>query len=764
MTLLERRTTANRAADPAVGAHPPQTDPRDGNLRLSLLLLLSLAIALGSLTGLLGGLAWWIGAVTMIAVVLAACATARVLLRPRWMGTLAGLVTGVVLVTVFFAADTALLGVVPTFDTWERVVKLMEQGTTSINQQGIPAEATPGIMFLLAWLSAAIAVVVDMVAIWWRAPALAGIPLLIILLVPNIVLAELANPFYFVLTGMVYLLLLRPRIRRIQPGLAAALGASALAGAIFVPLILPPIDPTGDGNGRGFVSAEINPIIDLGNDLRRGTPTRALTYTTTANSALYLRLTILEEFRGTEWQPAPVSADAGNEVSLFGAPPGVSEGVVSEPASTNVTIDRATGRWLPVPYPTTSIAGLRGSWSWEPEGLSVRSEGSNMRGQEYTVSSLELKPTSNQLVAAGDSSGMLLAQVPEGLDPVVAQTAAEVVGAAATDYEKALALQDWFRGGEFKYSEDAPVREGFDGSGLDVLAPFLAAKTGYCVHFASAMAVMSRTLGIPSRVVVGFLPGEPSDQGRGETVYEVSSRDLHAWPELFFAGVGWVRFEPTPGRGTEPNYRAAPVDNPDTPGVDESQLTPSAAPVAPGAQPSRAPQDPTAGPNGPTDSAGTVSPWPAAVALLIAGFLLVPAASRIAIRRRRKSAVRRGEDAATEAWRELADSARDLGFADERMTSPRELETTLARDARLNPAATAALSELRSAVEREVYADDVGSGAGSRRHGATPSLEALALVLGGLRGASSRAERVRATLLPKTIIDRALMLRVRTSL
>ena len=65
------------------------------------------------------------------------------------------------------------------------------------------------------------------------------------------------------------------------------------------------------------------------------------------------------------------------------------------------------------------------------------------------------------------------------------------------NYDRALALQRYFRSGEFEYSETAPVADDYDGNGLSVIAEFLQRKAGYCVHFSSAMAVMARTLGHP---------------------------------------------------------------------------------------------------------------------------------------------------------------------------------------------------------------------------------------------------------------------------
>ena len=79
---------------------------------------------------------------------------------------------------------------------------------------------------------------------------------------------------------------------------------------------------------------------------------------------------------------------------------------------------------------------------------------------------------------------------------------------------------------------------------MDLLAAFVTNdRVGYCEQFAAAMAAMGRVLGIPSRVVVGFLDGTTQEDGR--ILY--TSDDRHAWPEMYFTGVGWVRFEPTPG-------------------------------------------------------------------------------------------------------------------------------------------------------------------------------------------------------------------------
>ena len=152
-------------------------------------------------------------------------------------------------------------------------------------------------------------------------------------------------------------------------------------------------------------------------------------------------------------------------------------------------------------------------------------------------------------------------RIPDGVPEIVRRTAEAVTGSSDNAYAKAMAIQNYLRSGEFTYSLQSPVQGGYDGNGLSVLADFLTQKSGYCIHFASAMAVMARLEGIPSRIAVGYAPGRAtgasvSVAGQGALPeYEVDARDAHAWPELYFQGVGWVPFEPTPSRGVVPGVR-----------------------------------------------------------------------------------------------------------------------------------------------------------------------------------------------------------------
>jgi transglutaminase-like putative cysteine protease len=121
------------------------------------------------------------------------------------------------------------------------------------------------------------------------------------------------------------------------------------------------------------------------------------------------------------------------------------------------------------------------------------------------------------------------------------ETARRVVGKPKSPYAAVLALEAWFRQeGGFRYDEQPP-----ETSGAPLISFVTVTKAGYCQHYAGAMAVMLRMLGIPARVAVGFTSGT-FDDGR----WTVTDHDAHAWVEVWFARHGWVPFDPTPGRGT----------------------------------------------------------------------------------------------------------------------------------------------------------------------------------------------------------------------
>jgi len=131
--------------------------------------------------------------------------------------------------------------------------------------------------------------------------------------------------------------------------------------------------------------------------------------------------------------------------------------------------------------------------------------------------------------------------------PEITRLAREKTLGLETDFERGLALEAWFHSAGFTYQllDESDIGHGASSVAawlLDPESPFH--RTGYCENFATAMAVMARTLDIPSRVVLGFTPGRPVRSDPNTVV--VLDRNAHAWVELWMPSQGWVRFDPTP--------------------------------------------------------------------------------------------------------------------------------------------------------------------------------------------------------------------------
>lgn len=181
-------------------------------------------------------------------------------------------------------------------------------------------------------------------------------------------------------------------------------------------------------------------------------------------------------------------------------------------------------------------------------------EGDLYEGDQYTVTSLvplEVGPnavTGSQLAAARtryqDWVDPYLEIRPESIGPLAEQEAAAIVGRLAAGerdpYHVALAIQNYLHDeGGFKYQTD--MRGICAGeSKVDCL---LRARIGFCEYFATTMAMMLRTQGIPARYVVGYLPGHPF----AEFSWRVDQSASHAWVEVYFPDYGWIKFDPTPG-------------------------------------------------------------------------------------------------------------------------------------------------------------------------------------------------------------------------
>ncbi|WP_166865836.1 DUF3488 and transglutaminase-like domain-containing protein [Salinibacterium sp. ZJ70] len=738
MVLADVRPNAVAPAPRDRGA-PEARRPRVSRTRRTQVLLVQalLMSALASLHVVIGDISWWLLGSVAAAAMLTTTTWVRSRARRAGWPSIVGFGVGIALLTGLYAPGTAILGLIPTFDTVGALAGVLRSGMQSIAEQSAPASPTPGIVMLL--------VIVMLTSAWFSdvflaasTPALVALPVGAILLVPVAVRPGLADPLWFIVTAVLYLALLRVGRRADSRRIVGLLGIVAIGGALVAPAVMPDVrDPRGGGGIDGYRTG-VNPLVSLGDDLRRGAPMSLLSYTTDATGPVYLRLATMESFFGNVWEPTATRGLGGGDLSAIGPPPGLAADVAADPATVVVEVGSYTSRWIPAPYPAVSVTGFDGDAEWLRDTLAMRSTDSSISAQTYSVDFLEVDPTGEQLVRGGslDVSEQTL-ELPE-LPANIVATANEVAGAARTPFEKAVALQSYLRGSPFRYSEETPVEQDFDGTSVEAISAFLEVKAGYCVHYASAMAVMARELGIPSRLAVGFQPGAAQTVD-GETVHTLTTDDLHAWPELFIEGVGWMRFEPTPGRGSVPAFESTPVDDPATP-EDESVVEATAAPAptsTPGARPLD--DDTAEDPAAVVESSSSAVAWIVAVALAV--LVAVPSLFRVAVRAGRVRRIRRGEAAADAAWSELRDTARDHGWSAPESETPRVFVERLVEAI---DDSDGVLREFRASVESSAFA----------QHPAPLTVDALRDARRVIAESTPLRGRVAALLLPASLVYR----------
>lgn len=721
---------------------------------LSTALIVFYVVTVSTLSPLLDGVSWWLGVAMLGAIVLASAAAARSIGAKTWVATFIGAVVWLALLVLFFAPEDSFALVVPTFDTVGVFNDLAADGMRSIARQGTPANADLGIRFVLAVGAGAFAVLLDAVAVAARMPAFVGVPAVAIALVPGFVQGDV-NLLALAVCGTAYLFVLwaDTRVRRLsgqRPGGMLGIGALAVVGALLFSAAAPGFNgesllPSSGGSmfGRG-----VSPLVDLGKDLRRPGGAQQFSYTTTTDESLYFRLLTLDEFNGTTWSAGRDRDRRPNEPGLMVPVPGLSDEIETEGATTTVQVDAMLAPWLPVPFPSVRVAGEDGRWIWDLDGLTLSSRLSSAAGQSFIAESVLIKPTREQLIAAQPAvpeNVERFLELPEEIPPILTETLAEVTAESTNAYDKAFAIQQYLRSTPFLYSVEAPVDDGYDGDGFEVIAEFLEKKSGYCVHFSSAMAILARLADIPARISLGYLSGDRVVGADTRRSYAVGTDDLHAWPELYFSGVGWVPFEPTPGRGVVPAYARAPssgADGRDTggAGVSERQQQ-EQAPVTPGSTTSSA--------------GGGASQLPPAEALVGAALVVLvvvclPGLVRIVRRRSRLQALRSGKAGPLTAWREISDAAQDHGIPVSDVDTPRAFAAVLADRSVATARESDALAELLDAVEHVRFANPerLAGGLGG------PTLAASTELLNAaIRRNSTRADQVRATIAPASVLS-----------
>jgi transglutaminase-like putative cysteine protease len=259
-----------------------------------------------------------------------------------------------------------------------------------------------------------------------------------------------------------------------------------------------------------------------------------------------LRLVVLSEYTGATWSATATylrpGAAAENPLPV----------AHQTTVSAQVSITGLNGPWLPTPGRAVSVSLSDVDIEPGAGSLAVR-EGALRPGMSYSVRAVLDSPRAEEVAAAGvpsDASVSQLLEVPR-LPRVFADYARRVTYGASTPFEQAVAIEFAVRDGG-RVDATAPV-----GSSYARLETFLfrtpgsepGVHAGTSEQFATAFAVLARSVGLPTRVVVGFAGGTQAPDG----TWVVRGRDAQAWPEVYFAGLGWYGFDPTPSAAGRSN-------------------------------------------------------------------------------------------------------------------------------------------------------------------------------------------------------------------
>lgn len=441
--------------------------------------------------------------------------------------------------------------------------------------------------------------------------------------------------------------------RGLALGLPVAVGLALVAGLLVprLPGLGAPYDPRHTVTPSTVRPESTSPLDQVAAWLRNGDEQ---VFSVQAKTSQNYRLAVLDTYDGTTWSSSAELTRTGGRVP---AEKGVDPGR-TEPLAQRFTVQRLPGIWLPAAdRPSAVTAPARTDISVDPDSGVLTTGHEIPSGFTYTVTSqLPVYDVQRlQYAAAADDPKLVsLPRTDAAGQPIPAVESFEEIAAKATKgstypYQQAARLAEWLRQG---YAFDPAAIPGHTYRGLEF---FLTdGKRGTSEQFAAAFAVMARALGLPTRVVVGFRSGTRSPAG----AWQVTGKDVLAWPEVEFKNIGWVPFYPTPGEASENGSSVAPAGEPKERKSVDRQITEQTRPTA---VPSKA-KDHTA--NAVSTSGGGLPLWayvPLLLLVLLTGYLLYAAwvpYRRRARRRNHPDAGRR----VLGAWQQIVDRLTEIGL------------------------------------------------------------------------------------------------------
>ena len=688
------------------------------------------------------------------------------------------------------AARQSFLAVIPTPGSVHHLAKLASDGA-SASRFAPPVPASSGVILLAAGSIGLAAIAVDFLAVRLHRPAIAGLPLLVVFMAPIATTANmrgLAAAIAFLLAAIGYLALLaadgRSRLRgwgRVvtvwhyagederlagaDVGALAAtgrrIGMAAVCAALVAPLLLPALTlhqlfggGGGGGGGGGAHGVGLpDPVAQLHGLLTRSSPRPVLTYRTTIDdSANYLQVYVLNyDSLTSKWDLVrPTGGTRVGPGPLILAP-GLAAGTPQNIVTSTITIPQGGGfsgpiDFLPAPYWPIRVH-VSGSWRESPETLMIYSADATTEALHYTVTSGQVQPTASTLAATGripTSIRRSYLGFKSSVTPQLRAIALRVTKGKTTAFAKAVALEQWFLSNRFSYSLQSSV----PNSPAGLLSFLKTTRQGFCQQFAFAMAVLARLIGIPSRIAIGYTAGQQHANG----TWVVTTADAHAWPELYFSGAGWLRFEPTPGglggqqTAVEPSYvynaGAGGSSTGGAGGRGGASSAPSSAATGNLSGHVRLPETSGSALPGSLPRGGTPVGWIILAVVVLA--VVLPGGTRVVTRRRRWRSAAGDAALAAAAWLELCADLDDYGLPCRVSESPRAVARRVGSVSGLDGEARQAISRVAAVVERARYAPTPGAAGAIRAD--------VSAVRHGLARGASKGTRWRARLLPASTL------------
>lgn len=708
---------------------------------------LAVAFAATSLTVVLTGGRWWGFVVLSVAVVTAAGMLLRWLQTPPIVAAAGQLAALVGLVTAVFTSSGWLI-VLPGSAARSQLAAVLARAAQQIRVGVPPVPESTELLCLLVIVVGLVAVAVDTLAVSVGAPASAGLVLLCVVTVPVATSDRMLPWWSFALSAVGFALLLAVDTARRQVGwgesvdsgstgpgrqLTAAPAAVAMSAGALVAALLIGATVTAVGSGRPISVGDrtkapatgigLNPFTSLRGQLSTEEVVPLLRVRGLGQRA-YLRALTLSRFTNeVGWQPGPLdpAVPAGDEKSeRLPLPAGVAIPMSGSTVRVEIEPISYADNWLPSFGFPLALGGISPDWRYDPNAITVFSE-HRQRAEPYTE--LGVLPTADPrlLRAVGPAgSAPFAAADPRyletgGVDQRVVQLATQVTAGTQTAFDATVALNRWFTQPSNGFRYDLRTAPGNSG---DALVDFLfTGHRGYCEQFASAMAIMLRTLRVPARVAVGFTPGTVTGGAR-----LITTKDAHAWVEVWFPGAGWLPFDPTPlsdGRAVPPADMTGDT-NPPSGGTLPAEPPATTAPApTPGVLAEAPPAHNTA-------DAGLGAGM---IMMIVTGLLglcalagLTPLGVREFHRRWRLHLVNGGGPrAVSAAWQEVLAESADRGVLPPVGETVRASAERLVNEHGLDEVGRAGLRTLVGAVERSWYASALGSAGGSHRGERLPS-------------------------------------------